>query len=172
MSWPFEFWHFWHLILGGLCMSKNTYLENKVTKVPKVPGILRAQNAMLDDFDPYVMTAKSGSVKMPEGGDSLDLLRAIYQDEHQTLGIRMRAASIAIKYERPALAVTALTAVGSFEEAMGLGWDERMRRARERASRRLEDHRPIIDATIVEAETSVENVPTAEPQVERINRRF
>jgi hypothetical protein len=43
-----------------------------------------------------------------EEGDALAFLRGIYRDPMQPTSTRLRAASIAIEYERPRLAVTAL----------------------------------------------------------------
>jgi hypothetical protein len=42
----------------------------------------------------------------PEGETALGLLQAIYKNKHAPLSLRMRAATIAIQYESPRLAVT------------------------------------------------------------------
>ena len=41
------------------------------------------------------------------GRTALELLQSIYRDPSQSIGVRMRAATIAIAYESPRLAVTA-----------------------------------------------------------------
>jgi hypothetical protein len=41
------------------------------------------------------------------GRSALELLQSIYRDPSQPIGMRMRAATIAIAYESPRLAVTA-----------------------------------------------------------------
>jgi hypothetical protein len=73
-----------------------------------------------------VLDARSPVI--PKDGDSLDLLRAIYQDPKQPLGTRMRAASVAIKYERPALAVTVQTSGDTFANRMEQAWHRRVER--------------------------------------------
>ena len=46
--------------------------------------------------------------------DALTFLRSVYQNETVPLPVRMRAAAIAIEYERPRLAMTALIDEASF----------------------------------------------------------
>ena len=46
--------------------------------------------------------------------DALTFLQSVYQNEAVPLPVRMRAAAIAIEYERPRLAVTALIDEASF----------------------------------------------------------
>ena len=57
-------------------------------------------------------------VKLLSGSTSLDLLRAIYQSPELPLPTRMRAASMAIAYEHPKLAVTAIIDDDGFAERL------------------------------------------------------
>jgi hypothetical protein len=55
----------------------------------------------------------------PEGETALALLQAIYRNKRAPLSLRMRAATIAIQYESPRLAVTGYIAdQSSFAEAL------------------------------------------------------
>ena len=49
-----------------------------------------------------------------DNNDALTFLQSIYQNEAVPLPVRLRAAAIAIEYERPRLAVTALIDEASF----------------------------------------------------------
>jgi hypothetical protein len=59
--------------------------------------------------------------------DALDYLRSVYLDPLEPTSVRMRAASIAIEYERPRLAVTALVD--------GQDFASRLQRALDRSDR-------------------------------------
>ena len=48
------------------------------------------------------------SIELPPGANSLEFLQAIYRSATQPMARRMKAASIAIQYESPKLAVTAV----------------------------------------------------------------
>jgi len=63
---------------------------------------------------------------MSVGHDALEFLQAVYQNPEAPLAIRMRAAQIAIEYERPRLAVTAVI--------NGDDWAQRLDRAVERSN--------------------------------------
>jgi hypothetical protein len=55
----------------------------------------------------------------PDGETALELLQAIYKNKLAPLPVRMRAATIAIQYESPKLAVTGYVRDdGSFAEAL------------------------------------------------------
>jgi len=70
-----------------------------------------------------------------EEGDALAFLRATYRDPMQPTSIRLRAAQIAIEYERPRLAVTAVI--------NGDDWAQRLDRAIERSNAaRVIEHAP------------------------------
>ena len=68
------------------------------------------------------------SIELPPGANSLEFLQAIYRSATQPMARRMKAASIAIQYESPKLAVTAV-AEGSDSLAA------RLNRAIERSAR-------------------------------------
>ena len=66
-------------------------------------------------------------IELPPNGTSLDLLRAIYRSPSLPLSVRMRAAGLAIPYEVPKLAVTALGSEQSFAQLL----DARLKRMAE-----------------------------------------
>jgi|SRR5436190_883183 hypothetical protein len=68
----------------------------------------------------------AAELELPEGATSLTLLQAVYRAPELPLPTRMRAAAIAIAYEHPKLAVTAI--IGSDDLA------ERLDRAIARAN--------------------------------------
>ena len=53
-----------------------------------------------------------------EGEDALALLQAIYRNPEVALGVRMRAASIAIPFESPKLAVTTILDEGDLADRL------------------------------------------------------
>jgi hypothetical protein len=57
-------------------------------------------------FAPKKKEAEPPEPEGPEVGDSLDLLQAIYRDVAVPMPTRMRAAALAIAYERPKLSVS------------------------------------------------------------------
>src|SRR5262245_28822369 len=52
------------------------------------------------------------------GHDALEFLQAVYQNPEIGLPVRMRAAAIAIEYERPALKATMVVAGGDFAQRL------------------------------------------------------
>src|ERR1700677_250830 len=52
-------------------------------------------------------------IELPPGASSLDFLQAIYRDTRQPLQRRMRAATAALPFEVPKLAVTAIVDAGA-----------------------------------------------------------
>ena len=54
-----------------------------------------------------------------EPEDALDYLRSIYRDPLEPTPVRMKAAAIAIEYERPRLAVIASIGGDDFSERLG-----------------------------------------------------
>jgi hypothetical protein len=53
-------------------------------------------------------------IEEPTNRDALGYLQSVYNDPLQPTPVRMRAASVAIEYERPRLAVTAVMDTGDF----------------------------------------------------------
>jgi hypothetical protein len=73
--------------------------------------------------------------EMSEEPSSLDFLRAVYRNNDLPLSVRMRAASIAIHFEHPKLAVIGHVGEdGSFAE--------RLERALTRSGVKVIEHRP------------------------------
>jgi hypothetical protein len=71
----------------------------------------------------------------PDGETALSLLQAVYRNKQVPLNTRMRAATIAIQYETPKLAVTGyLRDDATFAQAL----DRAIARSREAAGRTLE----------------------------------
>ena len=67
---------------------------------------------LVDLYDPAQQTLGFGddpeSIELPPGALSLEFLQAIYRSSAQPMSRRLKAASIAIGYESPKLAVTAV----------------------------------------------------------------
>jgi len=61
---------------------------------------------------------KVEAVIIGPNGNSLDLLRAVYQNNDLPLATRMRAAMACLKHEVPALIATAVVNEGSFAELL------------------------------------------------------
>jgi hypothetical protein len=74
---------------------------------------------------------------------ALELLRSVYQNPTLALSVRMRAASIAIPYESPKLAVTAVISDDDFAARL----DQRLRRI---AERKYMEAKPMIEARPIE----------------------
>jgi hypothetical protein len=69
-------------------------------------------------FAPKKKEAEPQEPEGPEVGDSLDLLQSIYRDVATPMPTRMRAAALAIAYERPKLAVTGRVDMRGFGDAL------------------------------------------------------
>jgi len=88
-------------------------------------------------------------IDLPTNADSLDVLQAIYRSSKQPLYVRMRAAALALPFERPKLQATAII-------PMGQAFAERLERAIERSAKVL-NHR-TIESSVIESK--------ARPQIE------
>jgi hypothetical protein len=103
---------------------------------------------LLDECDDVI-----GHVK-----DAHALLRSVYQNPAVPLSVRMKAASIAIEYERPSLKATAIVPVGGDFAA-------RLEKAIERSASNGANNQPKL----IEAQPTIEHSPnelqpTATPQ--------
>ena len=91
--------------------------------------------------------------------DALDYLRQVYQNPLESTFTRMKAASIAIEYERPRLAVTAVLDGADFEE--------RLKRAIERSGKVIEA-KPVTERRIAGSSAPVDvRHPPGCPRSER-----
>jgi hypothetical protein len=69
----------------------------------------------------YAGTAGTGSEQFdgpPSRFDALGYLQSVYNNPMEPTSVRMRAASVALEFERPRLAVTALVDGGDFAERL------------------------------------------------------
>ena len=64
--------------------------------------------ADLANLQPSIGFEDEDSIVVPPGANSLEFLQAIYRSSDQPMARRLKAASIAIQYESPRLAVTAV----------------------------------------------------------------
>ena len=92
--------------------------------------------------------------------DALDYLRSVYCNPLESTFTRMKAAAIAIEYERPRLAVTAVLGGEDFEA--------RLRRAIERSGKVIEA-KPVTDCAPIES--APVNVPHPPAVTDRRFRR-
>jgi hypothetical protein len=83
-------------------------------------------------------------LEFPHDGMSIDLLRAVYRNPSIPLPVRMRAASIAIAFESPKLAVTGIVEADSDFATL---LDRRIRRMEQ--AKLIEHHpSPPTDGTV------------------------
>ena len=61
---------------------------------------------------------KAKAIELSEGSDAIDFLRSVYRNTLEATPVRMKAAAIAIEYERPRFAVTAIVDGADFEERL------------------------------------------------------
>jgi hypothetical protein len=87
---------------------------------------------------------------------SLDLLRAVYRNPIIPLSVRMRAASIAIQYEHPRLAVVAQINEQSFAEVL---------------ERRLRNMERISNGDMIDTKPAPQ-IETKQPMPRVADRRF
>jgi hypothetical protein len=90
---------------------------------------------------------------------ALELLRSVYQNPTLALSVRMRAAAIAIPYESPKLAVTAVISDDDFAARL----DQRLRRI---AEMKVINAKPIKEGTKPETDVTL-----PAPKVDRRFRR-
>jgi|SRR6516165_4576228 hypothetical protein len=100
---------------------------------------------LLDEWDDVI-----GQVE-----DAHALLRSVYQNPAVPLSVRMKAASIAIEYERPTLKATAIIQGGDIAERL------------ERAIERSQNGGKLIEAKPIEQHSPAELRPEATSANER-----
>lgn len=81
--------------------------------------------------------------QLMNGVDALGFLRTVYRDPLQPTGVRLRAAQIAIEYERPRLAMTALIDGADFRSRL----DRAIARSK---STKLIEHSPAVTKAAVD----------------------
>jgi hypothetical protein len=81
------------------------------------------------------------AIDLPPEATSLTLLQAVYRNPALPLPTRMRAAGMALQFEHPKLAVTALTTEGGFADRLDRAI-ERSNRVRQIADGKVIDHEP------------------------------
>jgi hypothetical protein len=87
----------------------------------------------------------AGTTAGTAGTHAIDYLRSVYRNPLQPDNVRMRAAAIAIEYELPRLAVTAMVTAGDFAD--------QLEKAIERSRK--------VSPTMIEGTANVsDNVPT------------
>jgi lambda repressor-like predicted transcriptional regulator len=89
---------------------------------------------------------KPQEIEIPADGISLDLLRAVYQNNQLPLTTRMRAAIAALPFEVPRLAVTAVVSEQDFAAVL----DRRLKRIEEMKANAIEA-KPVINGEKVDA---------------------
>jgi hypothetical protein len=72
----------------------------------------------IEEHKKRVAVMNGDCVELPEGATSLTLLQTVYRAPELPLPTRMRAAAIAIAYEHPKLAVTAIIDDGGFADRL------------------------------------------------------
>jgi hypothetical protein len=82
---------------------------------------------------------KKNGLELPSNGTSLDLLQAVYRNPELELGVRIKAAGMAIGFEHPKLAVTAQVSDEGLAELL----DARLKRLAE--AKRIEAPPPQIE---------------------------
>src|SRR5262245_37132360 len=80
-------------------------------------------------------------IEIPPNGISLDLLQAVYRSNRLPLPTRMRAAGMAIPYECPKLAVTAVVTQNDFATLL----DQRIARMEKMEQAKLIEAAPQIN---------------------------
>ena len=105
------------LFPGGIYLHTLGYtLQNKVTKVTKGRSMTN---------DPYAIPEPDEPQRLKL--DALRYLQMIYRDPQLSTAVRMRAAGLAIPYEVPKLAVTAVVSEQDFATVL----DRRLKRIEE-----------------------------------------
>jgi len=136
---------FCHFISGVYTEAPSGYaLQNKVTKVTKAPSMTN---------DPYAIPEPDEPERLKL--DALRYLQMIYRDPQLSTAVRMRAAGLALPFESPKLAVTAVVSEQDFATVL----DRRLKRIEER--KLLE--KKTINGNAVVSEMTIEPEPQPSP---------
>ncbi len=115
---------------------------------------------------------QSIQIEVPADGMALSLLQAVYRNPALDLSVRMRAAALAIAYESPKLAVTALITESDF----GMLLDRRLenlKRIEEKQNGKLIENQngKLIEAQPAQTEVEVK-APTPSINFRSLRRRI
>ena len=122
-------------LFRGIYLHTLRYtLQNKVTKVTKGRSMTS---------DPYAIPQPDEPQRLKL--DALRYLQMIYRDPQLSTAVRMRAAGLAIPYEVPKLAVTAVVSEQDFATVL----DRRLKRIEEMKLNAIEAT-PVIDGEKVD----------------------
>ena len=102
-----------------------------------------------------------------EGVTSLKFLQTIYRNPEVPLPVRMKAAAIAIEYELPRLAVTAMVNAGDFADQL----EQAIERSRKVSP--MIEAKPMVEASVATASATKRPLSNGKPMIpDRRYRRW
>src|SRR6516162_6176107 len=143
------------LFPGSIYLHTLGYtLQNKVTKVTKGPSMTNNPYAIPEPDEPQRLKL-----------DALRYLQMIYRDPQLSTAVRMRAAGLAIPYEVPKLAVTAVVSEQDFATVL----DRRLKRIEEM---KLLENKVVNGGTTITDRTIDPGPTPAPPMPAPLNRIY